>query len=884
MTAGGATTGFRIRQVIVAVAVLTAVVVVVPAARATRAEALHPTFAPGDVLVGVDPRYNSNDATVLNDDYLVGMQWRDQNGRPPVTGFTECSTLAVLSCLPGTTSTASAGFPGDTCCKLHKMLEDNTPEPAVHCDGGLETTGLAFDANDNLYVLESYCRGVNPEGWRAQVLKYDSSGGLLGRVATLPRYAFSLILDRDGNAYIGQAGTDTVFEDEVDIVKFDASWNPVEDIQLAGCTTTGYCLRSFDMAQDQCTIYYNNRGNTIMRHNLCTNTPLSDFSSGLEGGGYGGSQGTELRILPDGRVLATDLAHIHLLDTTGAVVKTYDQRADLAACAVVEPVSASSPCAQTLRTSVGDENEWYQVSLDPDGKSFWAATRHYLTYCITMEACERFIPSVYQFDIESGSVLNAFKTNRYNPTGSMAVFHEITVAGVPTVGVSNFTITEGDSGTRTASFAVTLNAPLPTAITVSYSTAPDVLSPNQAAAGLDYVPVASGTVTIPAGATEAAAPVEVVGDTLTEATETFLVNLAAATGGVRLNGPQGTGYIVDNDDAPPAITLPEINLPEITPPGVTPPDVTPPLVTPQAPAVPNVPIPNPALPNVAVPTVAVPNVPVPNLVVLNVPVPNLVVPNIPVPTPVGLNVPVPTPVVLNVPVPTPVAANVPVPSPVVANVPVPTPVVANVPVAPPVVPNVPVPTPVVANVPVPTPVAPNVPVPTVAGPSVPVVPNAPSVLAPNAPVAVNAPGVAGGPPVAAPNASVVANPPVVADGGVVPSVSGGSPVGSPTVGPAVQPVQVQPGLVAKRQQQQAEQVELAYAEVEDEPESLSASSRSPEVPVGVLPGVVGAGLLLFGFGLSGRRKQQRRPVQARETTTSSSGKVRDVDFERRHWR
>jgi len=90
--------------------------------------------------------------------------------------------------------------------------------------------------------------------------------------------------------------------------------------------------------------------------------------------------------------------------------------------------------------------------------------------------------------------------------------------------------------------------------------------------------------------------------------------------------------------------------------------------------------------------------------------------------------------------------------------------------------------------------------------------------------------------------------------------------------------------MTKRQQQEAAQVELAYAEVEDEPETLSASARSPEVPVGLLPGVVGAGLLLFGFGLSGRRKKQHRPVQVRETATGSQRRVRDVDFERRHWR
>jgi len=192
------------------------------------------------------------------------------------------------------------------------------------------------------------------------------------------------------------------------------------------------------------------------------------------------------------------------------------------------------------------------------------------------------------------------------------------------------------------------------------------------------------------------------------------------------------------------------------------------------------------------------------------------------------------------------------------------------------VPNVAVPNVAVPNVAVPNVAVPNVAVPNVAVPNVPV---------PNA-VVPNAPAVANGPPVAAPSGSVVANPPVVpADGGAaVPSVSGGSSAGSPAVGPAVQgqPAQVQPGLMAKRQQ--AREVELAYAEVEDGPELLSASGRSPDVPVGVLPGVAAAGLLLFGFGLSGRRKQQRRPVQVRVTATGSSRRARDLDFERRHWR
>ena len=60
-------------------------------------------------------------------------------------------------------------------------------------------------------------------------------------------------------------------------------------------------------------------------------------------------------------------------------------------------------------------------------------------------------------------------------------------------------------------------------MTVQYSTANVT-----AAAGSDYV-AKSGTVTIPAGQTSATLNVAVTGDRLAEPTETFAVNLSAAT-------------------------------------------------------------------------------------------------------------------------------------------------------------------------------------------------------------------------------------------------------------------------------------------------------------------------------------------------------------------
>src|SRR5262249_35644961 len=59
--------------------------------------------------------------------------------------------------------------------------------------------------------------------------------------------------------------------------------------------------------------------------------------------------------------------------------------------------------------------------------------------------------------------------------------------------VNDVTVTEGNTGTTTATFTVSLNAPSTKPVSVTYATANDT-----ATAGSDYI-AASGTVSIPAG-------------------------------------------------------------------------------------------------------------------------------------------------------------------------------------------------------------------------------------------------------------------------------------------------------------------------------------------------------------------------------------------------
>jgi hypothetical protein len=110
----------------------------------------------------------------------------------------------------------------------------------------------------------------------------------------------------------------------------------------------------------------------------------------------------------------------------------------------------------------------------------------------------------------------------------------------PRISINNVTVTEGNTGSVNATFAVSLSAVYDQDVTVHFVTAN-----GSAAAGSDYT-AGSGTVTIAAGLTSQTFTVAVLGDRSVEPTETLVVNLSAATNGLIADG-QGIGIILDNE-------------------------------------------------------------------------------------------------------------------------------------------------------------------------------------------------------------------------------------------------------------------------------------------------------------------------------------------------
>jgi methionine-rich copper-binding protein CopC len=136
-----------------------------------------------------------------------------------------------------------------------------------------------------------------------------------------------------------------------------------------------------------------------------------------------------------------------------------------------------------------------------------------------------------------------------NPQGSGALGSQATAVLTitdndlpPTISISDVSVTEGDSGTVPATFAVTLSNPSTQIVTVQFTTTQDSATSNS-----DYL-ATTGTVTFNPLETSKSITVDVNGDTAAESNEVFFIDLSAPTNAT-LADPLGVGTILDDDAA-----------------------------------------------------------------------------------------------------------------------------------------------------------------------------------------------------------------------------------------------------------------------------------------------------------------------------------------------
>jgi large repetitive protein len=125
-----------------------------------------------------------------------------------------------------------------------------------------------------------------------------------------------------------------------------------------------------------------------------------------------------------------------------------------------------------------------------------------------------------------------------------------------TIRINDASVVEGDAGQKTMTFTVSWTGSKGGAApTVHYATAD-----GSAAAGADYT-ASSGTASLSNGSCKCASiSVPILGDTMTEGTETFAVNLSSPVNAT-IGDAQGVGTIYDNE-GPPSFVVTDVAGPE----------------------------------------------------------------------------------------------------------------------------------------------------------------------------------------------------------------------------------------------------------------------------------------------------------------------------------
>lgn len=194
-----------------------------------------------------------------------------------------------------------------------------------------------------------------------------------------------------------------------------------------------------------------------------------------------------------------------------------------------------------LKTSVNGSDPALRTT-DPTARKIFRAMQKY-GLIVADNGSDMYISGTFDVRWDNGTLNPAFSTL------SASDFEVIQrgwkpPAGTPVLSIANASISEGDSGMKALNFTVQLSQAA--TVTVSYSIA---TANGTATAGSDYVARALTGETIAAGQTSKTFAVNIIGDTLTEAAETFTVTLSAASGAT-IGNATATGTILD-DDAPP---------------------------------------------------------------------------------------------------------------------------------------------------------------------------------------------------------------------------------------------------------------------------------------------------------------------------------------------
>jgi len=196
-----------------------------------------------------------------------------------------------------------------------------------------------------------------------------------------------------------------------------------------------------------------------------------------------------------------------------------------------------------VQTEIFDQQEAREVMAFAQQKaigklSFWSLNRDLQSPKGVLPNVDNFSSSILQTPYEFSGIFKPFTTG-YGSGGGGS-----TNPVTPSLSVANATVTEGNAGTVSMDFKVTLSQAASSNISFTVNTANGT-----ATAGSDFQALVNKQVTIASGQTSATVSVTVNGDTAVEGNETLTLLVSGATGAT-IATPSATGTITNDDTAP----------------------------------------------------------------------------------------------------------------------------------------------------------------------------------------------------------------------------------------------------------------------------------------------------------------------------------------------
>ena len=204
---------------------------------------------------------------------------------------------------------------------------------------------------------------------------------------------------------------------------------------------------------------------------------------------------------------------------------------------VVEPTDdLVNPDLTNLIETLPQETR-YTYTFDGNAQ----AIDHALVNAAMLPSLSRF--AVAHLDADYPNIFYADGTRPERLSDHDATLAYFSLSPLSQMAIGDGSVTEGASGTTQMTFTVTLSSPVPTPVTVNYTT-----SDGTATAGSDYI-AESGTVTFVANDQSETITIDVNGDLLLEGNETFTVTLSNPSVTTMITDGTATGTILNDDVA-----------------------------------------------------------------------------------------------------------------------------------------------------------------------------------------------------------------------------------------------------------------------------------------------------------------------------------------------